>query len=108
MNNKKMNVVGEILKIRGGDQVCVREDLQGASFNNMNVPLLADIKGILRSFFTNADDIICNMSFFGYFGVSAIYLNEAVWRNKIDKHLLLMSIKATDEPKVLNLIKNFK
>jgi hypothetical protein len=108
MNNKKMNVVGEILKIRGGDQVCVREDLQGASFNNMNVPLFADIRNILRSFFKNADDIICDMRFFGYFGVSAIYLNEAVWRNKIDKHLLLMSIKATDEPKVLNLIKNFK
>ena len=38
-NNKKMNVVGEILKMRGGDSVSVREDLKGATFDNTNVPL---------------------------------------------------------------------
>ena len=104
MNNKKMNVVGEILEIRGGDQVCVREDLQGASFNNMNVPLFADIRNILRSFFKNADNIICDMRFFGYFGVSAIYLTDAKWRKKVDMNTLLMAVKATDEPKVRELL----
>ena len=103
-NNKKMNVVGEILKMRGGDRVFVREDLQGATFDNTNVPLVADIRTILRSFFTNADEIVSDLSFFGYFGVSAIYLKNAVWKDNVDTDMLLMSIKATDEPKVLELL----
>ena len=103
-NNKKMNVVGEILKMRGGDSVSVREDLKGATFDNTNVPLMGDIQTILRSFFTNADEIVSDMSFFGYFGVSAIYLNKAIWRDKVDTDMLLMSIKATDKPRVLKLL----
>lgn len=103
-NNKKMNVVGEILKMRGGNEVSVREDLKGATFDNTNVPLAADIQTILRSFFTNADEIVSDMSFFGYFGVSAIYLNEAIWRDKVDTDMLIMSFKATDEQRVLELL----
>ena len=104
MNNNKMNVVCEILKMRCGDRICVREDLKGASFDNTNVPLLADIQTILRSFFTNADEIVCDMAFFGYFGVSAIYLTDAKWRKKVDMNTLLMAVKATDEPKVRELL----
>ena len=103
-NNKKMNVVGEILKMRGGNEVSVREDLKGATFDNTNVPLAADIQTILSSFFTNADEIVSDMSFFGYFGVSAIYLNEAIWRDKVDTDMLIMSFKATDEQRVLELL----
>lgn len=104
MNNNKMNVVCEILKMRGGDRVSVREDLKGATFDNTNLPLLADIQTILRSFFTNADEIVTDMSFFGYFGVSAIYLIDAKWRKKVDMNTLLMAVKATDEPKVRELL----
>ena len=104
MNNSKMNVVCEILKMRGGDKVYVREDLKGATFENTNVPLVVDIRTILGSFFTNADEIVSDMSLFGYFGVSAIYLNKVVWRDKVDIDMLLMSIKATDKPKVRELL----
>ena len=103
-NNEKMNVVGEILKMRGGNEVSVREDLKGATFDNTNVPLAADIQTILSLFFTNADEIVSDMSFFGYFGVSAIYLNEAIWRDKVDTDMLIMSFKATDEQRVLELL----
>ena len=104
MNNNKMNVVGEILKMRGGNRVSVRSDLKGATFDNTNVPLVADIMSILRSFFTNANEIVADMSLYGYFGISAIYLMEGVWRDNVDTDLLTMSVKASDTDKVLEML----
>ena len=106
-NNKKMNVVAEILKLRCGDRISVREDLNGCAFDTTNVPLLSDVRCILRSFFTNADKIVRDMSLFGYYGISAIYLNEAKFRKKVDTDLLLMSVKASDTDKVNELLSAF-
>ena len=105
MNNKRLNAVCEILKIRGGENVAVRDDLQGATFFSNNVPLMADIQTILRAFFTNAEFLIDDMSWMGYDGISAIYLVYGEWRDKIDTNLVLMSVKATDEERVIEIIK---
>ena len=65
MNNKNLNIVCEILKLRCGERLYVREDMKSCAFDNTIVPMYADIKTILRSFFTNADNMIMDMTLFG-------------------------------------------
>lgn len=103
-NNKNMNLVAELMKMRNEKLVVVREDLKGATFDNTNVPLTADIMTILRSFFTNADEIVVDMSWCGFFGVSAVYLCDAIWRKTVDTNLLQTAFKVTDTDKVMKML----
>ena len=104
MNNKNLNIVCEILKLRCGERLYVREDMKSCAFDNTIVPMYADIKTILRSFFTNADNMIMDMTLFGYPCVSLIAFEEAKWRNSVDMDMLTMSVKASDEPRVRELL----
>ena len=97
---KKIENVVAILKMRCGERICVRDDLKGASFDSTNTPMVADIMSILRACFTNADDIVEDLSWRGYFGIMGIFLINAEWRDEIDMALLEMSIKHQDIEKV--------
>ena len=96
----KLEKVCEILKIRGGESICVREDMKGASVDATSIPLVADIKGILKCFYKNVDDFCVDGAWRGYFGILLIYLCEGEVKQRIDKKSLELYVKYTDVPKI--------
>ena len=101
---KTIKNVCAVLELRCGERISVREDLRGAAFDGTNVPLLADVKGILRACFKNADDIMVDGSWMGYFGVQLIYFDDVEWVDgEINMDELSMYVKYEDVEKVCSL-----
>lgn len=101
---EKIEKVCEILKLRGADRICVREDMKGASFDSTSVPFVADIKGILRCFYKNVDDMLLDGAWRGYFGIMLVYLCDGEFKKRIDKKSLELYVKYTDVEKVREIL----
>ena len=92
---KNLENVIKVLKIRENENVKLsvydenENDIQ-VSFNSTSVPLVSDVMGILRCFFTNANEIVnVNRSW----GFTEVYLSDGNFsKGKVDTDLLSMFV----------------